>query len=77
MGAPPVRKHKFFALSWGVAITLAAGLGASILGAWILERVNEQQAQEAIIAATEEAAESVLTRLGFTNTDCMALVGPC
>lgn len=60
-----VRKHRFFALSWGVAITLAAGLGASILGAWILERVNEQQAQEAVAAATEEAAELVLTRLNL------------
>ena len=60
-----MREHKFFALSWGVAITLAAGLGASILGAWILERVNEQQAQEAVAAATEEAAELVLTRLNL------------
>lgn len=58
-----MRKHKFFALSWGVAITLVVGLGASILGGWILERINEQQAQEAIAAATEEAAELVLTRL--------------
>ena len=49
-----VRKHKFFALSWGVAITLVVGLGASILGGWILQRMNEQQAQEAIAAATEE-----------------------
>ncbi|WP_283188399.1 PAS domain S-box protein [Pseudomonas sp. PMCC200344] len=58
-----VRKHKFFALSRGVAITLVVGLGASILGGWILERINEQQAQDAIAAATEEAAELVLTRL--------------
>ncbi|WP_415767721.1 PAS domain-containing hybrid sensor histidine kinase/response regulator [Pseudomonas sp. ZB1P45] len=60
-----VRKHKFFALSWGVTITLVVGLGVSILGGWILERINEQQAQEAIAAATEEAAELVLTRLGL------------
>ncbi|MGV8889291.1 MAG: PAS domain S-box protein [Pseudomonas sp.] len=58
-----VRKHKFFALNRGVAITLVVGLGASILGGWILERINEQQAQDAIAAATEEAAELVLTRL--------------
>ncbi|KPN90145.1 PAS domain-containing hybrid sensor histidine kinase/response regulator [Pseudomonas nunensis] len=58
-----VRKHKFFALSWGVVITLAVGLGVSILGGWALERINQQQAQEAISAATENAAELVLTRL--------------
>jgi PAS domain S-box-containing protein len=60
-----VRKHKFFALSREVAITLAVGLGASILGGWILERINEQHAQEAIVAATEEAAELVSTRLNL------------
>jgi PAS domain S-box-containing protein len=60
-----VRKHKFFARNWGVAITLVVGLGASVLGGWILERVNEQQAQEAITAATEDAAELVLMRLNL------------
>ncbi|KAA0995326.1 PAS domain S-box protein [Pseudomonas sp. ANT_J12] len=60
-----VRKHKFFALSWGVVITLAVGAGASILGGWILDRVNQQQAQEAIVAATDEAADLVLTRLNL------------
>lgn len=60
-----MRKHRFFALNWGVAITLAVGLGASFLGGWILERNNEEQAQEAIAAATEDAAELVLTRLNL------------
>ncbi|WP_415760791.1 PAS domain S-box protein [Pseudomonas sp. LT1P18] len=60
-----VRKFKFFALNRGVAITLAVGLGASVLGGWTLERINEQQAQEAIAAATEGAAELVLTRLNL------------
>lgn len=60
-----VRKHKFFALSWGVVITLAVGLGASILGGWLLDRINQQQAQEAIVAATDEAADLVLTRLNL------------
>ena len=60
-----VRKHKFFALNWGVAITLVVGLGTSILAGWILERINEQQAQEAITAATEDAAELVLMRLNL------------
>jgi len=60
-----VRKHQFFALNREVAITLAVGLGASFLGGWILERINEQHAQEAIVAATEEAAELVLTRLNL------------
>lgn len=60
-----VRRHKFFAWNWLVAITLVVGLGASILGGWILERSNEQQAQQAIRAATEEAAELVLMRLNL------------
>ncbi|KAA0987336.1 PAS domain S-box protein [Pseudomonas sp. ANT_J12] len=60
-----MRKHKVFALSWGVVITLVVGLGASILGGWALERTNEQQTQEAIIAATEEAADVVLARLNL------------
>ncbi|VVN83732.1 PAS domain S-box protein [Pseudomonas fluorescens] len=58
-----MRKLKFFALNREVSITLAVGLGASILGGWILERVNQQHAQEAIVAATEQAAELVLNRL--------------
>ena len=60
-----VRKHKFFAWNWAVAITLAAGLAASILGGWILERINEQRAQEAVAAATEDAADLVLMRLNL------------
>ncbi len=60
-----VRKHKFFAWHWGVVITLAVGLGSSILGGWMLERINERQAQEAIAAATEDAAELVLMRLNL------------
>ncbi|WP_439878707.1 CHASE domain-containing protein [Pseudomonas prosekii] len=60
-----VRKHKFFAWNWGVAITLAVGLGASILGGWALGRMNDQQVQEAITAATEDAAELVLMRLNL------------
>ncbi|WP_373459980.1 CHASE domain-containing protein [Pseudomonas lini] len=60
-----VRKHQFFALNREVAITLAVGLGASFLGWWILGRINEQHAQEAIVRATEEAAELVLTRLNL------------
>lgn len=60
-----MRKHKFFALNRGVAITLAVGLGASILGGWTLERINEQQVQEAIVAATEEAADLVSARLNI------------
>ena len=60
-----MRKHQFFALNREVATTLAVGLGASFLGWWILERINEQHAQEAIVAATEEAAELVLTRLNL------------
>ena len=60
-----VRKHKFFAWNWAVAITLAAGLAASILGGWILERINEQRAQEAVAAATEDAADLVLMRPEF------------
>ncbi|APC19590.1 ATPase (plasmid) [Pseudomonas frederiksbergensis] len=60
-----VRTHKFFALNWGVAITLVVGVGASILGAWVLERINEQQAQQTVAVATEEAAELVLTRLNL------------
>lgn len=60
-----MRKHKFFAWDWGVAITLPVRLGASILAGWILERINEQQAQEAITAATEDAAELVLMRLNL------------
>jgi len=58
-----VKKAKFFALNWRVAITLAVGLGATVLGSWTLDRVNERQAQEEVVAATEEAAALVLTRL--------------
>lgn len=60
-----VRKHKVFALSWGVAITLAVGGAASILCGWALARINEQQIQEAIVAATEDAADLVLARLNL------------
>ncbi|MGV8917945.1 MAG: CHASE domain-containing protein [Pseudomonas sp.] len=58
-----VRKPKFFALSRGVVITLALGLGASFLGALVLERINDRQAQEALSVATEQAADSVLSQL--------------
>ncbi|WKL52335.1 PAS domain S-box protein [Pseudomonas kielensis] len=60
-----LRKHKFLAWNWGVAVTLAMGLGASFLGGWILDRINEQQAQAAIKKATEDAAELVLMRLNL------------
>ncbi|WP_447769275.1 CHASE domain-containing protein [Pseudomonas kilonensis] len=58
-----MRKYKFLAWGWEVALTLAVGLGGSILGSWVLERFNEHRAQEAVVAATEDAADSVLTRL--------------
>ncbi|RON50028.1 ATPase [Pseudomonas frederiksbergensis] len=58
-----VKRLKFFALNRGVAVTLVLGLGASVLGGLTVERINGQQAQEAIAAATEDAAELVLTRL--------------
>lgn len=64
-GTMRVRKHNFFALNWGVAVTLVVGVGASTLGACILEHINEQHAQEKVAAATEEAAELVLTRLNL------------
>ncbi|KAA0982651.1 PAS domain S-box protein [Pseudomonas sp. ANT_J12] len=59
------KKYKFFAWGWGVAITLVVGGGASILGSWILERINEQRATEALAVTTEDAAELVLTRLNL------------
>ncbi|WP_339538637.1 PAS domain-containing hybrid sensor histidine kinase/response regulator [Pseudomonas sp. RA_15y_Pfl2_54] len=60
-----MKKSRFFTLNWGVAITLAVGLGASVLGSWVLDRINERHAQEAIVAATAEAAELVLSRLNL------------
>ena len=60
-----VNKNKLFALNWGVVIALALGMGASVLGSLTLDRVNQQQAKEAVVAATEEAAALVLARLNL------------
>ena len=60
-----VKKNTSLAWNWGAAITFVMGLLASALGAWFLERVNAERAQEAIIAATEQAADLVLTRLNL------------
>ncbi|MCL5230659.1 PAS domain S-box protein [Pseudomonas sp. In614] len=46
-------------------MTLVVGLGASVLCGWALEHSNEQQTQEAIAAATEDAADLVLARLNL------------
>ena len=60
-----MKKNKFLSLGRGAAITFVVGLVASTVGAWFLERVNAERAQEAIIAATEQAADLVLTRLNL------------
>jgi PAS domain S-box-containing protein len=60
-----MRKHCLFAWGWGVLTTLILGLGASALGSWLLERTNERRAQDALAAAAENAAASVLNRLNL------------
>ncbi|MDD1013628.1 PAS domain-containing hybrid sensor histidine kinase/response regulator [Pseudomonas rubra] len=60
-----MRKRSTWTWSWGVIATLILGFGFSFLGSWLLERTNEQRATDAVAAATENAAVSVLSRLNL------------
>ncbi|NWA26820.1 PAS domain S-box protein [Pseudomonas gingeri] len=52
-----------YALSGRVALILAVGLLATVVGCLILKNNNEQRTREALGAAAESAVQSVLTRL--------------
>lgn len=58
-----MKKSRNFSFNWVVVIILTAGLGATVLGSWVLDRINQRHAQEAVVAATAEAADLVSSRL--------------
>lgn len=56
-------KTKKSTLSWGAVLTLALGIGASFVLSLIVYRVNERQAEDSVVATTEQVAGLVLERL--------------
>ncbi|WP_187804798.1 CHASE domain-containing protein [Aquipseudomonas alcaligenes] len=57
------RRKPFISANWQALAALLLGLGASLLGAWLLSQHNQREAQAAVVLAAEAAADTVVKRL--------------
>jgi len=59
------KKYKLTSVSRSAALTFAVCLLITASGAWVINHINENEAQAAVIAEAEEVASAVLNRLNL------------